>query len=1331
MKKANIKTAGRYAGAAKIFLSLACLAGWFGAAQAGEAVVNGTFESGSFGGSWVHNGANSAGSTNPSWADHTVALDMPYGGSYSALLGFKYTTQRANRNGFMYQTVTIPADISSARLFFRFRQQGYDGVNYDPFVVTVRNTSNAVLATLVNYSFSEWNNQFKDSGWIENDGSGPEGIDMTPWAGRTIRIHFRQENTYDNLYETWAFVDDVSLVYKKFVDLAADGNGEDLFGAPGTGAGGYSEQSGEAGETVSYLVDVENEGFDVDSYTLSVSPPPGWNVALNYGGTDHSFPWVTPAVAGGSRITVRVDMTIPSGQALGSYNAILDAVSTAFGTRFDSARLTAYVVPSDHLVDLAIDSNGFGIIDPDGAGGVSYREASPGATIDYQIELLNGGLIEDAFFISFAPAAPLSAVILDGGVPHGGSFTTGIIQPGNTASFTLRVTVPASLQGGDYASYVYARSLADVLRVDGVRAVTRVIAPKVDIVIAGSGDGIIDMTSSGLGGNGTISGQRGNTVYFPIIIQNEGAVQDSFLLSWVRPSPGWTAVMNDGTADHPLPWTTAGFEPFEQRNFTLAITIPSNAAFDTYTSRLNASSRVDAAITESVTAGVSVASGNETDLMIDGNGADTYGPLGTGLGGSSLAYAAPGDTVFFSITVENEGGANTFDIEWDTPVGWVVLFDGMTSPVSTASGNYTLEVRIPATCAGGTFDIIVDGMKSNKRYFVDSVRGTVVVSRPRIVDALIDGVGDELFGTPGLGGGGSSSQSTIAGRTVNFTIELQNQGSEAEAYVVDWNDFGGWAAFFGGEAGPCTTSAVSAGASLLSSFQVVVPSAAAPGDYAYIIDIVSVDDPGNVESVTANIHVNPPPMVDLVIDGAGAFDTAPAGSGEGGRTIVFGAPGVVVTAALEVFNRGGAADSFRIEWAVPAGWPAGSVLLSSGGIDHGSPFATPLIDPGNSLVFTVTIAVPASAALRSSFIIDGTGLSMPLEDSVLLEIVTAAFIRARVFEDLDHDGLPGALEPGIGGVSIAVTDPSAPLSGTTGAGGEILFEVVSGAARDVIETTPSGMFSLSPDTVSAGPGVAGDTLFVWFADVFLSSITPTLNANGPAGGFIELAHTITAGTAGQAFVAAALPPGWADVWYRDVNGDGIFDPSDTPLTTGDLDLDPSIPGRDVVPVVVRVFIPPTVAAGTTGTAVITLYQTLGGTAIETASSVTDQLLVLGSSSGILRLVKEVDLAGARPGDVVTYTIIFSNPGAEDVVEIEIIDPVSAAVDLVVGAFGPGSDIEWIRSGSSVYLTADPLDADEAMFDPASGTLRVQLSRQAPFNLAPGTEGRIVYRVRVR
>ncbi|MCK4539452.1 MAG: hypothetical protein KAV42_11705, partial [Candidatus Krumholzibacteria bacterium] len=779
-----------------------------GAISAGELIMGGLFESGGFTSEWTHSGANSLGATNDNWADHAVVLDLPYSGNYSALLGFKYTTQRKNRHGFMYQDITIPADVSSALLYFQFRQQGYDGVNYDPFIVEVRDLSDNVLATVVNFSFSEANNQFKDSGWI-----GPGGFDMSPWAGQTVRLHFRQEDTYDNLFETWTFIDDVSMIFTKYVDLIVDGDGDDLFADPGTGGGGSSSSSGEAGETVSYLIDVENESFDVDSYTISVSLPAGWIAVLNYGGTDYLFPWTTPVIAAGATIQATVSLTIPVGESVAGYTTILDAVSTLSGLRFDSVSLVVNVVPSDYLTDLAIDGNGFGVIDPDGGGGISLIASGVGTTVEYDVELMNSGIVTDSFRVWFSPEAPLTAEIVYGASTYPGMFTTSAVSPGGTTSFTLRSTVPLSISGGDYETIVYASSISDTLRTDGVTAVTRVIAPKVDMVISGSGDDIIDLTGAGLGGSSTISGQQTYTVYFPIVLQNEGSIPDSFTFDWSQPTGGWSAVINDGTTDHAFPWTTPGLGINSQENYTLAITIPANAAFNTYISILDAVSMTDSKISESVTAGVSVSAGSETDLMIDGDGADIYGPLGTGLGGSSLAMADPGDTINFLVTVENEGGANTFAIEWNTPAGWTVLFNGVLSPTNCSAGDYILQVIVPLTCTGGTFDIIVDGMKSNKRYFVDSVLGQVVVSSQYLVDALIDGNGDDIFGTPGLGDGGSSLQATIGGRTIAYTVELQNQGSDPEAYTLSWNGVPGCVALLAGNASPWTTLAVAGGTS--------------------------------------------------------------------------------------------------------------------------------------------------------------------------------------------------------------------------------------------------------------------------------------------------------------------------------------------------------------------------------------------------------------------------------------------------------------------------------------------------------------------------------------
>jgi uncharacterized repeat protein (TIGR01451 family) len=1317
------------------FLAAAALAlcARAGSARAGELVKNGGFETGSFSGGWVDGaGQLSSGQTNPAWADHLVALDLPFSGDYSALIGFKYAQIRGNRFGFIYQDVAIPANVSRADLFFKFRQQGWDGNFYDPFRMQIRNTSNAVLATVIDYSFAEANHLFKDSGWLDDNNAVPVGYSMTSYAGQTVRLYFYQENSFNNFYETWTYIDDVSLVFRRWVDLAVDGDGNDLFGGIGTGAGGASIKSGEAGDTISYAIDIENEGPVGDAYRLTANPPAGWTAALRYNGATYAFPWDTPAIPAGSTIQAEIVLIVPFGAPVSGYSTVVDAVSRSFANRYDSVLLGTNVVPADFLADLAIDANGYGVIDPAGGGGISYREAVPGAQANYALEVFNAGVQADSFRIHWTAASPLTAAVLDGALVRTRAFSTGLIASGSSASYTLRVTVPVSLTGGDYTNFVYARSLTDTLKKDAVRAVTRVLAPKVDMIIGGSGDDIIDATGAGLGGAITVAARAGTTISFPFVLQNEGAVADSFTLSWTSPGAGWTARVNDGAADHALPWRTPTLAPFSERNYTLVVTVPAGASYDTYRSILNAVSSVSALVRESVTASISVSSGNEIDLVIDGNGDNVYGYLGTALGGTSVKTAMPGDTVTFAITVENESGENLFDIWWNGPPGWDVRIGDSTATMRrVTAGTYTLTVRVPAGCSGGTFDVVVDGVKTNKRYFVDSVRGRIVVTAQRVVDALIDGNGDELFGETGTGAGGSSMQTTTAGRTVRFTVELQNQGSEPESYRVSWNAIPDYIATLQNAASPYTTAPVAPGGAALLSFAVRVPYTAAAGDLDYVLDVVSTIDPGNVESVRARVLVNPPPRADLVINGDGAFDSAPPGSGDGGRALVFGSPGTEVTAVLELWNRGGYPDSFRVSWSPPAGWPAGSIVLSDGSGDHASPYLVGVIDPGEFLVFTVRVSIPAGAALRTPIIIDGIALSRDLEDSVTLEVAISSFVAGVVFNDKDHDGSLDAGEEGWIGVTVTLSDPGGPLVRQTDGSSAYLFEVPAGVARDVAETTPVGMISLSPDVVSLPAAAPGETLRVDFADVRVSTIAPSNNLSGPAGTFVDSPHVIVAGTSGQATLSVSLPAGWVEAFYRDNDGDGAVGPADSLLRAADLALDPDSAGRATVPIIARIFIPPQAVAGTTAPITIILSQVLSGTSIQTESSVIDRILVLASATGMLRLLKEVDLAEAHPGDTMTYTITFSNPGIEGVREIEIVDPLSASVELVRDAFGAGMDIEWVKNGVPEYLTADPGDADEAMLETADGTLRVILSRRAPFTLESGATGRITYRVRIR
>jgi hypothetical protein len=80
----------------------------------------------------------------------------------------------------------------------------------------------------------------------------------------------------------------------------------------------------------------------------------------------------------------------------------------------------------------------------------------------------------------------------------------------------------------------------------------------------------------------------------------------------------------------------------------------------------------------------------------------------------------------------------------------------------------------------------------------------------------------------------------------------------------------------------------------------------------------------------------------------------------------------------------------------------------------------------------------------------------------------------------------------------------------------------------------------------------------------------------------------------------------------------------------------------------------------------------------------------------------------------------------------LLDPVSRFVDPVTDAFGPGQDVEWRPlGGPPVYLTLDDADGDECDWSAAERLIRMVLSRNSPFFVAPGESGTFTYIVQVR
>uniref|UniRef100_UPI0005530C18 M4 family metallopeptidase n=1 Tax=Pseudoduganella violaceinigra TaxID=246602 RepID=UPI0005530C18 len=149
-----------------------------------ELIVNGGFESG----------------TAP-WAGTTGVIgnysgQSPYEGSRFAWLGGNGNTATET----LYQTVTIPANATSATLSFALHIDTNESGStaYDKLVVSVKNSSGTNLANLATYT-----NVNAASGYQTRT------FNLLPYKGQTVRIHFNMTEDYS--LQTSFVVDKVSV----------------------------------------------------------------------------------------------------------------------------------------------------------------------------------------------------------------------------------------------------------------------------------------------------------------------------------------------------------------------------------------------------------------------------------------------------------------------------------------------------------------------------------------------------------------------------------------------------------------------------------------------------------------------------------------------------------------------------------------------------------------------------------------------------------------------------------------------------------------------------------------------------------------------------------------------------------------------------------------------------------------------------------------------------------------------------------------------------------------------------------------------------------------
>jgi hypothetical protein len=163
-----------------------------------------------------------------------VAAPAPGHGAFSIKLGgANNTTHEVQR------TFSLPWNSKATWIFdlFMTTNEGAEGWGYDQFSAEVRNSADTVLAVV----------NFNNDGDLESTWLAQRNLDLTPWAGQTVKLVFR--GTTDGALSTTFWIDDVKVttcpagsdqVSAPFSSVAAqDGFVQEATETSGTGGTAY------------------------------------------------------------------------------------------------------------------------------------------------------------------------------------------------------------------------------------------------------------------------------------------------------------------------------------------------------------------------------------------------------------------------------------------------------------------------------------------------------------------------------------------------------------------------------------------------------------------------------------------------------------------------------------------------------------------------------------------------------------------------------------------------------------------------------------------------------------------------------------------------------------------------------------------------------------------------------------------------------------------------------------------------------------------------------------------------------------------------------------
>ena len=455
------------------------------------------------------------------------------------------------------------------------------------------------------------------------------------------------------------------------------------------------EQSGNRGDSVTYVVDVTNVGENPEEFSIAIgNVPKDWLASTTF---------TSISLEPQESSSYDLEVSIPNNAAENEYAAIRTSVHVQTSS-YDHVH--AYVYSNTSVLD-GLQYGVNIVVDEE------ERQVIPGGEIDYDLSITNTGETVDSYFLELGEA--ISGWSLDLS-----TFTVDDLEPNDSRHVILSITGPDNAQEGDlFQAHVKVSSSSREKFNDNLTTKTTIRIPVRDVLLTSS--------------DTAMSGNPGSTVTYSMVIKNTGTDPDDFTLSIDRCEDcgAWSTTLSIINIEN--------LAADSSHNFDLHVTIP-----------------VSARDTLSATFGIIATSQSSSDAN---DRLDTVTTVNTVYDASLIPSVVPilnpEDESSFDIkTINNGNGVQSFKITSDElPSGW-----GFEDTIPYTTGDLqpyggdmikSVPFKVPAGASAGFVNFTVKLFVDKANYEVQMREVMLSIKVENYADFTLDVFESESAKNPG------------------------------------------------------------------------------------------------------------------------------------------------------------------------------------------------------------------------------------------------------------------------------------------------------------------------------------------------------------------------------------------------------------------------------------------------------------------------------------------------------------------------------------------------------------------------------------------------------